>query len=224
MKRFNIKALLILLSACLLLIGCSPPTEEVRPSEEEESIAITPLEYNPSVFWEYNNATLKITGSGPQLGGSGGTGFEYKYTAARNAVSAIVEGEILYISAYGFANFDKLQRVEINSPALCEVGMGLFAFDKELLTVDLSDTRLLKIYTEMFVGCSNLKRVELPGSVTGIDSLAFKDCTSLQTITFDGTIAQWSCIELNNSAFEDCADINVVCIDGSTPVKGGIPK
>jgi hypothetical protein len=176
------------------------------------------------VFWEYNNATLKITGSGPQLGGSGGTGFEYKYTAARNAVSAIVEGEISYISAYGFANFDKLQRVEINSPALCEVGMGLFAFDKELLTVDLSDTRLLKIYTEMFVGCSNLKRVELPGSVTGIDSLAFKDCTSLQTITFDGTIAQWSCIELNNSAFEDCADINVVCIDGSTTVKCGIPK
>lgn len=222
MRRFNIKALFILLSACLLLIGCSPPYEEVKPSEEEESVAITPLEYNPSVFWEYNNAILKITGSGPQLGGSGGTGFEYRYTVARNAISVIVEGEITYISAYGFANFDKLQSVEINSPALCEVGVGLFAFDKELLTVDVRNTCLFKISTEMFVGCSNLKSVELPGSVTGIDSLAFQGCTSLETITFDGTISQWNSIELNNSAFEDCAEISVICTDGDTTVKGGM--
>ena len=221
MKRFYI--LLVVVSLILLTVSCSPVRQKVMSSEdasEVDSIRPTPLEYNPAVYWEYHDSTLKITGSGPQLGGSAGTGFEYRYSVARNATSLIVDGSITYISAYGFSAFDYLKDATFLAPTLSEVGMGLFAHDKQLVAVSLTETILQSIPAEFCTGCVSLTSIELPSTITSIDSYAFEGCVKLTNISFAGTMEQWNAVKFENNAFEGCSEIIVTCADGTVIIKG----
>ena len=52
-----------------------------------------------------------------------------------------------------------------------------------------------------FNGCSDLKSIEIPVSVTSIGQWAFENCNSLTTVYYEGTSAEWRQVEIlgNNS-------------------------
>ena len=226
MKCFYI-LLIVILSLTLLLsaTGCSPVHQEVMPSEEAseetvESIGPTALEYNDAVFFDYENGVLRLYGDGPLLGGSSGSALGYRYTSARNAISIVVLGEVTHIGPYAFAGFDHLQKCVIDAP-VSSMGMAIFASNHSLKVVDMRKTILETLTMETFTYCQNLQEVLLPSTITSIDSFAFEGCTSLDTITFEGTVNQWNTIDFGNNVFDGCHEIRVNCTNGTLIIKSG---
>lgn len=70
------------------------------------------------------------------------------------------------------------------------------------------------IYRCAFYDCANLTSVIIPTGVTSIEDSAFLGCTSLASITFQGTKAQWNQISKNNSWNSNTSNYIIHCTDG----------
>lgn len=57
--------------------------------------------------------------------------------------------------------------------------------------------------------------VELPSGITSIGAYAFKNCTELTTINYDGTIAQWNAITKGEGWDSNTGDYTITCSDGT---------
>lgn len=64
----------------------------------------------------------------------------------------------------------------------------------------------------------SLKSVVLPSTLTTIEEKAFKDCTSLSTIEFRGTMAQWKAVEKGERWNEGVPATLVKCSDGESAI------
>lgn len=64
-------------------------------------------------------------------------------------------------------------------------------------------------------GCTGLKRVILPSSLESIGKNLFKNCTSLERVTYHGTIAQFKSIPKGADWNLNCPDFIIECADGS---------
>ena len=64
-------------------------------------------------------------------------------------------------------------------------------FQTSLTYLELIGTNIESIPVSSFENFTALTTVHLPGSVTSIGSSAFSGCSSLQTVSFSGTIEQW---------------------------------
>ena len=87
--------------------------------------------------------------------------------------------------------------------------------------LDLSNISASSNLREMCNGCASLREITLPKSFnTSLDSLTrtFKDCTSLTTINYKGTIAEWNSAITNASGFKEnvTTTITVKCTNGNT--------
>jgi hypothetical protein len=63
-----------------------------------------------------------------------------------------------------------------------------------------------------------LTSITIPNSVTSIGYAAFWDCSSLTSITFQGTIAQWKKIILHEDWNNKVPATVVHCIDGDVEI------
>ena len=61
-----------------------------------------------------------------------------------------------------------------------------------------------------FAYCRNLKKIEIPQSVTHMEALCFHGCYSLREIFFNGTKEEWYAF----SAMMDTAAYDIICADG----------
>ncbi|MGN1297902.1 MAG: leucine-rich repeat protein [Clostridia bacterium] len=61
-----------------------------------------------------------------------------------------------------------------------------------------------------FQNCSSLTNIEIPDSVTNIESLAFSECTSLSNITIPSSVTS-----IGDSAFQYCRSLTSITIPGS---------
>lgn len=80
------------------------------------------------------------------------------------------------------------------------------------VTID-SDTVWINPY--LFNKCTFIKSVTIPKTVGVIGQSAFSGCTQLQTITFNGTIADFKKTTIGPSAFSGTKATSVTCTDGS---------
>ena len=84
--------------------------------------------------------------------------------------------------------------------------------------------RVASIGSHVFAGCESLTlagvpaSVNIPKSVTEIGEMAFAHCTSLTSITFNGTKAQWKGIKLGKYWNTRCPEITVHCTDGEVEI------
>lgn len=69
-----------------------------------------------------------------------------------------------------------------------------------------------------FYECGNLKSVRIPDSVTSIGNAVFKDCRELKSIHFEGTVAQWNAIDIEED-WNNVPATEVTCSDGVVPLK-----
>lgn len=69
----------------------------------------------------------------------------------------------------------------------------------------------------VFGGCELLESVKIPGSVKEIGPRAFKDCTSLASVTFAKGV------EFSNYAFSGCTALKSITIpEGGADIDGGV--
>lgn len=87
-----------------------------------------------------------------------------------------------------------LETIELNK-ALSSIGKYCFRGTK-IGTIDLSDTKVLKIENSTFSDCSNLSNVIMSNSITTIDEDVFMNCTSLESFTVPNSV-----LSIGNNAF-----------------------
>ena len=61
---------------------------------------------------------------------------------------------------------------------------------------------------------SQAREIVIPDSVTAIGGSAFEDCTSLVSVEFGGTVAQWEAVEKWGDWHKDVPATSVKCSDG----------
>ena len=73
-----------------------------------------------------------------------------------------------------------------------------------------------------FRNCTSLTSITIPASVTGIGFDAFRWCTSLASINFEGTIEQWNAIIKASDWNSVTGDYIIYCTDGTIAKDGTI--
>ena len=100
---------------------------------------------------------------------------------------------------------------------------GLYYIADLLLCADLNEvqstvtieTGTVWVNPCLFTKCTTLKSVTIPSSVTTIGGNAFQGCSKLETIKYNGTVAQFQKITIGQSAFSGTKAKSVTCSDGS---------
>ena len=106
-----------------------------------------------------------------------------------------------------------------NKYCVFEIGETAFYKNTYITTVSISnDSQLKKIANSLFADCINLKRVNIPESVTNIGAYAFIRCSKLNSVKFEGN-SQLTTI--NWGAFQNCDSLeNIIIPDKVTDIGG----
>jgi len=111
-------------------------------------------------------------------------------------------------------------------PDLSIIRKGLDANKNKMLSIDLSEcTDLIIIKNKDFICCNNIKSIILPESITSIETLAFKQCTYLESINIPSAIIKLGIETYDkfgnladnvlSAIFEDCFSLkNVILNEG----------
>ena len=94
--------------------------------------------------------------------------------------------------------------------------IGAEAFRGCVFTTIVVPEGVNTLWLGVFRACICLTDITLPSSITKIYSGAFDRCSNLEELTFNGTIAQWYNIRIEDQAFYDLKDysITIHCTDG----------
>lgn len=175
------------------------------------SYSVKSENYSPFIFQddiiyilENNNATIY----------KGSTGFGDFVIPSEIKVKGI-SYDVTTIGNGAFSGCASLTAITI--PKHINVVTG-FSNCKELSSVTI-ENGVANIAFGAFFGCVSLKQVIIPESITKIEFSIFNGCDLLDSITFEGTVAQWSEINKDDSWLHPSAGIKeVVCSDGTVSV------
>lgn len=122
------------------------------------------------------------------------------YYGATPVIEGAAVGTLTFnadIEDNAFTNAKWLTEITIG-PGVTKIGKNAFKSCTNLTTITFSGNDLTTIEDEAFNACSALRSIELPSSLTTIDTLAFRD-TKLTSITIPT-----ACTTLGTSIFENC--------------------
>jgi len=116
------------------------------------------------------------------------------------------------LGSFVFANMEALEEVHFSSSSekVFILGEGAFLNDSSLTEITIPST-LRSIGDRAFEGTSGLKTIALPSTLLQIGAYAFKG-SGIETIVYEGTLAQWEAIEKGKGAFP--TNITITCQDG----------
>ncbi len=87
---------------------------------------------------------------------------------------------------------------------------GLFAWQTDLVSMDLSAAAVKSIPRDTFRGCTALTSVKLPAGLEEIEAFAFRGCTALETVDIPESVKT-----IGNRAFADCDSLKVARVPAS---------
>ena len=172
---------------------------------------------NVTYTFDRGTETLTISGSGAMSNYSN-TSYA-PWNGYKDSIKRVVIGDgVESIGDYAFYGCSKLISVTI--------GNSVQSTGKRALSNGVKS-----IGAHAFEGCSSLESVTIPGSVTSIGESAFGNCTSLSSVTYNGTSEP----KISDSAFGGCSKLSSVNVpndyDGEkfgdisvTPSKSGDPE
>ena len=131
----------------------------------------------------------------------------------------------------------------VASDKLMVIGEFAFALTK-LQNVDLSQSDIYAIPTSAFFECDDLTNIILPDicttigsqafyktgltsitiskNITAINSGAFEESVSLNTINYLGTVSEWNSIAKDHTFMQGISSWNVICTDGKIDENGNV--
>lgn len=124
---------------------------------------------------------------------------EFEIKETEDGLQGITE---LYSSIFSGTNITTLTLPETVT-TLRNAFLGM----KQLVSVDLSKTKITKLYDKMFSGDSNLTEVKFPSGLTEIGSYVFNQCTSLKSIEIPETVTTMSS---DGYQFNECTNLEYV--------------
>ena len=133
------------------------------------------------------------------------------FYGCENLTSITVPTTLTNIQTSAFENCGRLKSILIQQNVET-IGAGAFKNCKSLETAVLSASKIKTLSNEVFSGCTSLKSVQLPATVTSIGSKAFLDCVDLKDITIPGSVTS-----LGANSFEGCTSLETIVIP--VPVK-----
>ena len=156
MKKRFISYLLLL---CLLVAAC-PLTAAATEADSTEATEAerAPDQCGESMYWAFEGDTLTITGSGKMDDFAN----EAPWAAFKEEIIALVlDGEITYIGARAFRDYDKLEFVDFGDD-LYEIGEEAFYSCEGLQAISMPES--FKVFgPSSFLGCKNLKEIHCEG-------------------------------------------------------------
>ncbi len=133
---------------------------------------------------------------------------------AGNVVTVYIPSSVTEIGEKAFVDQTSLKNVYIDGAEIEKIGKYAFSNCASLKTIDLPDTITL-IDTGAFEFCSLLTDLILPDSLTTLGYCAFRDCTSLTEITIPNTVTT----VIDNKVFNGCTKLTTVTFeDGMTKI------
>ena len=130
-----------------------------------------------AAFYEAPLTSLPI---GDNLVYIGNYAFFGTRSLSENNRTLVIPASVEHIGDYAF-EYTNLTSVSFEDATITEVGVGAFAVNTQLLTVNFGS--LTKISEQMFAGCSQLASVVIPDTITEVGRRAFEDCSSLRSVT-----------------------------------------
>ena len=158
-----------------------------------------------------------------------------------NITSLSLPSALTSIGLYAFASTKRLVNIDFSrATKLHTLGEGTFELSA-IKSIDLSKTIINDIPNSCFSSCHSLESIVFPDTLKSIDSLAFMitdkltsislphgfigfgynaidSTSSITSITYDGTIAEWNTIVSNSDSRWCHKDITVHCTDGDVSV------
>ena len=159
----NKRMLSILLALCLVLPAFALgtyATETEKPTDAAEATQVVraPDECGEGIKWSFSEGVLTITGDGKMDDFAEGAPWS---AHKKEIVEVVLDGDITYLGAYAFKNYDGILSVEFGD-ALYEVGR------------------------EAFASCDGLTAIWLPASFKVFGESSFQSCENLEEIHCEG--------------------------------------
>jgi hypothetical protein len=129
----------------------------------------------------------------------------FAYTVITGFICTTSSG-LKTIGIYSFVNCPNLTSVTLGTPNLLSIDMGCFQNCSSLTSIEIPNTVTL-INTNCFVNCTSLSSVRLPTSITSIRPSCFSGCTSLPGITIPSSI-----VFMGNNCFYECTSLLSITI------------
>lgn len=98
--------------------------------------------------------------------------------------------------------------------SVTNIGDNAFSFCECLKNIDLPES-LTNIGQDAFRGCSCISNIYIPEGVICISNNAFWGCYDLESITFEGTTAQWNAMSKGSDWNFNVPATEVICSDGT---------
>lgn len=158
MKR-NIFTILL---ALIMLLCAIPAVAATEADGTEATEATTPIrepgQCGESMYWSFDIDTLTITGSGRMDDYTD----QAPWAEHKDDITAVIlDGEITYIGARAFKDYDKLELVDFGTH-LYEIGEEAFWSCEGLTVISLPES--FKVFgPSSFLSCTNLKEIHCAG-------------------------------------------------------------
>ena len=138
-----------------------------------------------------------------------------------NILVVEIPGTVTSIGSYAFGHPNNNQSFTALEKVVMEYGVkstGYYAFQNcsSLTNIEIPDS-VTNIESLAFSGCTSLSNITIPSSVTSIGYSAFQYCRSLTSITIPGSVTS-----IGSGAFSDCTSLSSIQIpSGVTSIGSG---
>ena len=174
-----------------------------------------------NLYWEFweEDGSLRFTGYGAMENYSAAD--QAPWYELRNDIRRVTfSGGATSLSAYAFCGYPSLTDFQLPS-SMTELGKAAFRDCTALESIYTSreDFDLLgkpiSFPEELFQGCTSLRNVKIPRTVTRIERNAFRGCTSLDCLDISENVTV-----IGSGAFADCTALNYILFEGERPEFG----
>ena len=150
---------------------------------------------------------------------------DYAFYYCRGLMNITIPDSVTSIGSSAFYNCSSLTSITIPG-SVTSIGENAFSRCSGLTSIVVAESN--KVYHSfknclietqsktLILGCKN-SEIPMDGSVTGIGSSAFKDCSSLTSITIPNSVTS-----IGSSAFEDCMSLTNITIPESVTSIGAL--